>query len=246
MKDILQDIIAHTSGLGFIDLIRVDGTDKETLLTAISQDKTVIVKAKLNNPVPEMIGTFGMPNLTKLKTILSFDEYDQDAKITVTSKQNSNDPTQTDLTAIHFETKNNDFVNDYRLMLKNVIEGQVKTVTFNSPTWDVDFTPTTLSISKLKKQSQVHSEEKSFRTVTENSDLKVYFGDPRTHSGNFVFHSGVTGKLGGKWQWPVIEIISILSLPGDKTMRIADQGAIEISVNSGLANYLYLIPGLTK
>jgi len=76
--------------------------------------------------------------------------------------------------------------------------------------------------------------------------LKVYFGYPSTHSGNFVFHSGVTGKLGGKWQWPVIEIISILSLPGDKTMRIADQGAIEISVNSGLANYLYLIPGLTK
>jgi hypothetical protein len=47
-------------------------------------------------------------------------------------------------------------------------------------------------------------------------------------------------------QWPVKQIIDILSLSGDKTMRISDQGVAEITVDSGLATYRYLIPAQTK
>ncbi len=39
MKDNLQDLISHTSQLGFIDLIKVTGTDKETALAANSYCK---------------------------------------------------------------------------------------------------------------------------------------------------------------------------------------------------------------
>ena len=44
---------------------------------------------KTKTPVADFIGTFGMPNLTKLKTILSFDVYNDDsAEINMTeSKQ---------------------------------------------------------------------------------------------------------------------------------------------------------------
>jgi hypothetical protein len=46
--------------------------------------------------------------------------------------------------------------------------------------------------------------------------------------------------------WPVKEIIGILDLVGDKTVRISDQGAVEITVDSGLATYVYLLPAQKK
>ena len=84
MKDNLQDLIQHTHGLGNVDLIKVTGTDTETQINAVAEDKTVIVSGTLNSPVADFIGVFGMPNLGKLKTILGFDDYDTDAKISVT------------------------------------------------------------------------------------------------------------------------------------------------------------------
>jgi hypothetical protein len=77
-------------------------------------------------------------------------------------------------------------------------------------------------------------------------DLKIYFGDPTTHNGNFIFHSGVTGILTRAWNWPVKEFLSIMDLSGDKTVRIGDAGVVEITVDSGLAVYRYLIPAQAK
>ena len=42
MRDNLQDLIQHTHGLGCIELIKVSGTDTETTVNAVSDDKTVI------------------------------------------------------------------------------------------------------------------------------------------------------------------------------------------------------------
>ena len=85
-------------------------------------------------------------------------------------------------------------------------------------------------------------EEVHFVTKTDRGDLKIYFGDASTHSGNFVFHSDVSGTLGRAWQWPVKVFLAIMDLPGEKTVRISDQGAAEITVDSGLATYRYLLP----
>ena len=99
---------------------------------------------------------------------------------------------------------------------------------------------------RLKKQSSANSEEENFKTKTENGDLKIYFGDPSTHSGNFVFHAGITGTLGKSWNWPVKVFLAIMDLPGDKTVRFSDQGVAEITVNSGMAVYQYLLPAQAK
>jgi hypothetical protein len=243
MKDTLKDIIEHTSALGFIDLIKVAGTDKETVITAVAEDRSVIVTGTLKAPNAEFIGTFGMPNLSKLKTILSFDDYDDESIITV-NKTNATDPDQP--TIIRFETKDKSFINDYRLMGKTIVEEKVKSVIFKGAAWNVEVEPTVAGIQRLKKQSQANSEEKHFTTKVDNGDLKIFFGDPSTHNGNFVFHSGVTGQLNKPWQWPVSQVISILSLPGDKTFKISDQGATEITVDSGLSVYQYLIPAQAK
>ncbi len=243
MKDTLKDIIEHTSALGFIELIKVEGTATETSISAVAEDRSVIVNGTFKNPNADFIGTFGMPNLGKLKTILSFDDYDDTSVVTV-EKTSANDPTQP--TIIHFETKDKTFVNDYRLMSKAVVEDKVKKAIFKGTTWNVEFEPSIAGILRLKKQNQANSEEKTFVTKVENGDLKIFFGDPSTHSGNFVFQPSIAGSLSKQWQWPVTEVLSILNLPGDKTYKISDQGVSEITVDSGLAVYRYLIPAQQK
>jgi hypothetical protein len=243
MKDNLQDLISHTSQMGFIDLIKITGTDKETSIAAIAEDRTVIVSGKFKQPNAEFIGTFGMPNLSKLKTILGFDDYDENATISMThqTKDGADVPS-----AIHFQTQNGDFVNDYRLMSKEIVEEKVKAVKFAGATWNVDFQPKVANIQRMKKQASANSEETSFVTKTDGGDLKVYFGDAASHSGNFVFDSGVVGTLAKGWAWPVKQFLAIMDLQGDKHIYISDQGAMKITVDSGLTEYQYLLPAQSR
>lgn len=240
MKDNLQDLIQYTYGLGVIELIKVNGTDKATVVSAIAEDKSVVVEGTFKNPSADFIGTFGMPNLGKLKTILSFEEYDEHAKISMTTNSSGV------LSSIHFETKSGDFVNDYRLMAKAIVEEKVKEVKFKGAAWNVEFEPTVAGILRLKKQANANSEENNFTAKTDKNDLKIYFGDPSTHSGNFVFHPDVGGTLNRAWQWPVKVFLAIMDLPGNKVVRISDQGAAEVTVDSGLATYRYLLPAQSK
>ena len=191
MKDTLKDIIDHTSAIG-VDLIKVEGSDKETTVSATAEDRSVIVTGTFKNPISEFIGTFGMPNLGKLKTILGFDDYDESSTINVTKQNRDGSDVPT---AIHFQTKNNDFVNDYRLMAKAIVEEKVRSVAFKGAQWNVDFEPSIAGIQRLKKQQQANSEENTFVMKVENNELKIYFGDPSTHSGNFVFETNVSGDL---------------------------------------------------
>jgi hypothetical protein len=181
-----------------------------------------------------------MPNLGKLKTILGFDDYDEHAKINITNNKDGVP------SAVHFETKAGDFVNDYRLMAKAVVEEKVKDVKFKGAAWNVEFEPSIAGILRLKKQASANSEENNFTAKTDKGDLKIYFGDASTHSGNFVFHPDVEGTLSRAWQWPVKVFLAIMDLPGSKTVRISDQGAAEITVDSGLATYRYLLPAQAK
>ena len=61
-----------------------------------------------------------------------------------------------------------------------------------------------------------------------------------------MFEPSVKSKLKQTWAWPVSQVISILNLDGDKVMKIADAGAMMISVDSGLASYDYILPAQTK
>jgi Cu2+-containing amine oxidase len=61
-----------------------------------------------------------------------------------------------------------------------------------------------------------------------------------------VFQPGVSGALKRTWSWPVKQFISIMDLTGDKIVRISDDGAAQITVNSGIAEYNYILPAQSK
>ena len=240
MKDHLLDLVEHTYDLGVIDLIKITGTDKETNIFGIAEDRSVIVEGKHSNPVPEFIGLFGMPNLGKLKVLLGLGEYKENATLSI-SKNAKGDPD-----GINFENKGGDFKNNYRFMASEVVSEKAKNVKFRGTTWPVEFTPTIAGIQRLKMQASANSDEPTFSVKTDGSDLKFSFGDHSTHSGNFVFQPNVTGQLKRAWSYPVKQVISILDLTGDKTMRFSDDGVAEITVDSGLAVYNYKIPAQSK
>jgi hypothetical protein len=240
MKDHLLDLVEHTYDLNCIDLIKITGDTETTQISGLAEDLSVVVQAQYNNPVPEFIGTFGMPNLGKLKTLLNLQEYKENAKLAIT-KGNTGEPD-----GIAFENANGDFKNTYRFMASHVVTDKLKTPKFKGVNWHIEFVPTVASIMRLKMQMSANAEEPNFQAKTENGDLKFFFGDHSTHAGNFVFQAGVNGQLKRAWSWPAKQFASIMDLTGDKTIRISDDGAAQITVDSGLAVYNYILPAQSK
>ena len=240
MRDYLLDLVEHTYDLGCIDLVKIVGDTTKSEIVGLAEDLSVVIRGNFHNPVADFVGTFGMPNLGKLKTLLNLQEYKEDAKLAIT-KRADGEPD-----GIAFENKIGDFKNNYRFMASGIVNEKLKTAKIRPVTWHIEFEPTNAAIQRMKWQMSANAEEANFQAKTENGDLKFFFGDHSTHSGNFVFQAGVTGQLKRAWSWPAQQVMGILALTGDKTIRISDDGAAKISVDSGIAVYNYILPAQSK
>lgn len=241
MKEILQDIVSHTHNLGFLNLVKVTGDDKSTKFDSMSDDRSVIMFAESNQVYDEMKGVFGMPQLNKLKYLLDGPEYKEEAilDLIMAARNGQNIPV-----GIHFENKDRDFKNDYRFMSTEIINEKLKTVKFRGANWDVEVTPTLQAIQRFQFQAGANSEHTTFLTKIDNGNLKFIFGDQSTHGGEFVFATNVKGKLTKAHTWPVGAILSILKIAdvNNCTLSISDVGALQVTMDSGLATYKYIIP----
>ena len=76
------------------------------------------------------------------------------------------------------------------------------------------------------------------------NDLIFSFGDSATHAGSFVFQNAVEGNLSHTWSWPVAQVLQILKLSDSAKVMLhfSNEGAMMISVDSGLGKYQYIIP----
>ena len=243
MKDILLDIISHTHSLGFITTLKVTAEDNETTVEALTDDRAVILRAVTHTPVSEFAGVFGMPDLGKLAYHLKNPEYKTSANIEI--KQEDRNGVKMP-THIHFKNGSGDFQNDYRFMNRAIIEEKLKNVRYKGNSWDVSFEPTTASVARMKLMAGAHPEETVFQVKTEDNDLNFYFGDLNTHAGKFTFQSDITGSLSHTLAWPVTETLAILGLIGDKTLSITSEGAMKITVDSGMTKYDYILPAQQK
>ena len=240
MKDHLLDLVEHTHDLGVIDLVKITGDDKSTVINGLAEDRSVVVEGAFAKPHADFIGNFGMPNLSKLKILLNLAEYKENAELSLTRKDTGAPD------GINLKNATGDFKNNYRFMASESVNEKLKTVKFKGVNWHIEFVPTVAAIQRLKMQAQANAEEINFQAKTENGDLKFFFGDHSTHAGNFVFHSGVNGQLKRAWSWPAVQFMAIMALTGDKTIRISDDGAAKITVDSGVAVYNYILPAQSK
>lgn len=244
MKDILQDIVSHTHNLGFLETVKITGTEDKTVIDSMSENRSVVMYAETTNPYPEMLGVFGMPQMNKLKYLLDCPEYKEDATIEIVKDNRNGEEVPISL---HFENKTSDFKNDYRFMTTEVINEKLKTVKFKGVKWDIEVQPTLSSIQRFAFQAAANNEHTTFLAKTDSGNLKFTFGDISSHGGEFIFATGVTGNLTRGWTWPVAPVLAILKASdvNNCTMSISNEGALQITLDSGLATYKYIVPAQT-
>lgn len=241
MKDILQDIVSHTHNLGFLNIVKISGAADKTQIDSMADDRSVILQAETANPYPDMVGVFGMPQLNKLKIHLDCPEYKENAKIEVV-KADRNGVTLP--VGLHFENQAGDFKNDYRFMNTEIINEKLKTVKFKGVNWDVEIVPSVAAVQRFNFQASANSEHTTFIAKTDGNKLKFYFGDASTHAGEFVFAEGITGKITTNLAWPVAQVLAILKIAdvNNTKMSFSNAGALQITLDSGLATYKYIVP----
>ena len=59
-----------------------------------------------------------------------------------------------------------------------------------------------------------------------------------------MFANGVEGSLNKGWSWPVGQVLQILKLSDSAkvTLHFSNEGAMMVTVDSGLGKYQYIIP----
>lgn len=241
MQDLLKDIVAHTNKLGFLNIVKVTGSEDKTLIDSMADDRTVIMYGETTNPYPALVGTFGMPQLEKLRYLVEGKEYQEDAKIDLMTAQRNN---ETIPVGLHFENKDGDFKNDYRFMNTEIINEKLKTVKFRGVTWHVEVNPSVNAVNRFSFQAGANTEHTTFLAKTDGDKLIFTFGDQSSHAGEFTFATGVTGKITKAWTWPVAPVLAILkSADANNTkLSFSNDGAMQIELDSGIATYKYIIP----
>ena len=102
MRDVLLDIVKHTHSLGFIQAVKINGNNgSETEIEAMDDDRSVVLKGKLHNPVSDLKGTIGLGKLGVLSGYLNFEGYsDAKGKIEVVKKSRNGEEVAEELQRI--------------------------------------------------------------------------------------------------------------------------------------------------
>jgi hypothetical protein len=245
-RDIVQDIVKHTAGLGFITSVKVTGTDESTTLDAMDADRTVILQAKLHNTVSEFNGEFGLGNLGFLAGVTGLGNYQTDDATVDVVARDRNGVSSPD----HLMFKDADGNTDqYRFMSKEIIEQTLQTVKFKGVEWDVTLEPTKAKVNELQQVAGIYGGiEPNFTVKTEGSDLIVTVGAADgSFTGKRTFAQNVNGEITEGYAWPLAQVLAILKLgmSGTCVMQISKKGALMISVDSGIGKYDYILPALT-
>lgn len=245
-RDVVQDIVKHTAGLGFITAVKVTGTDSETTLDAMDADRTVIMQAKLHNAEADFAGEFGLGNLGFLSGVTGLGNYQtDDATVEVVSRERNGVDTPDHL--LFKDAEGN--TDQYRFMSKEIIEQTLQTVKFKGVEWDVTFEPTKAKVSELQALAGIYGGiEPNFTVKTDGSDLIVTVGAADgSFTGKRTFARNVDGEINQGFAWPLAQVLAILKLgmSGHCVMQISSRGALMISVDSGIGKYDYILPALT-
>lgn len=239
MREYITDITKKIGGLGLVDTIKVTGTADETKIEAVDNDKTLIIKAKLTQAQPDLIGTFGISNLNTLGNLLNFASYKTDqATFSVKRRADGSCPEELEFRDV------NGMGSNFRLMSGQLVAEQPVVAEIK---WDVTFTPTKSKIAEFSQLASALSEfDQYFSVKTKDGSLVVAIGEEgsASHRGAMVLADEVDGELRGDLLWPINQFLSIMKLADghDNTVSITSKGALQVKVTTGFAEYLYILP----
>ncbi len=264
MLDYLRDLVKHTNNLG-VQVIKVTGDSAgNVILEGMEDDKTVVIKGKFLKSIPEFEGVCGLGQLDQLNNILNIYSHKDDEievkrenrKFSMVVKDDKGDtvldgdgsPTYEEVEEdvigiLLFKRDSAKMKNPYRITDKRQIADQFD---FLGATWDVEIEPTQSAIDMLGKQSGIGFSE-TFGVKTEDGNLFIVLGDPALQA-SFLFAKDVVGEMTNPWTWDLGKVLSILKLSSNAecSMRFLDKGLLQITLNTGQAEYNYILPAKAR
>jgi hypothetical protein len=133
----------------------------------------------------------------------------------------------------------------YRVISSELVDSQIKTANFRGAKWDVEIMPSSKAVKDLQTFAGILSAYDPLFTVkTEGNDLLFHIGDAATDKLSLKFATNVEGTLSTGWSFPLATVLTILKLGDTSTMsiKISDQGAMAIHIDSGMGLYEYILP----
>ena len=237
LRDVLLDIVKHTHSLGFIQAVKLENTDDGTMVEAMDEERTVVLKGKLNNKLEEVPGLIGMGRLSVLKGYLDYEGYGKDgANIeVVTSTRDGKDVAE----ELKFTTPSG-YSSSYRFMVSSLIEEQLKTIKFKGVEWDITVQPTAQNLKDLAYFNSIMGGfEPTFVAKTDGDTLKFYIGDVRNYQSlnqalkdvDFVFHAAALKQV------PTCEFFPMEAF---KTNVIGTKNVIKYSIKNKIKRLVVL------
>ena len=248
LATVLSDVLAHTHGLGFIEMMKIESNSTETKVAAIDDSKSVVVYGTLKHPLKELDGTVGFSRMAVLQGYLKYPHFVGDgATIGIETQERDGDDVPAE---IRFASTQG-HESSYRFMHKDVVEEQVKVPSFNGATWDVVITATDEIMKDLSYfNSILGAFEPTFIAKTDAAnDLNFYIGSGPTDRATVPIAKGVSGSLTGNLTWPLVETLAILKLAktaDDCTISFSVKGILKIEMETDVGTYEYLLPAKSR
>lgn len=248
LAEVLSDVLAHTHGLGFIEMMKIESNATETKVAAIDESKSVVVYGTLKNPLTELDGTVGFSRMAVLNGYLKYPHFIGDgATIAIETQQRDG----VDVPAEIRFASTQGHESSYRFMHKDIVEEQVKVPSFNGASWDVVITATDEIMKDLSYFNGVLGAfEPTFMAKTDaGNDLNFHIGSGPTDRATVPIAKSVNGSLTGNLTWPLVETLAILKLASkatDCTISFSNKGVLKIEMETDIGTYEYLLPAKSR
>lgn len=250
LRELLLDIIKYTTGTGIVDAIKIENEEENgsmvTRVNAMDDNKSVIIKGKLNEPEPRFVGSVGMSRLSILKGFAELASHKTDnATVEIKTAERQGNIVSEEI--VFTDEKGTSSV--FRLMSGDIIPN----AKFLGAKWTVEFTPDKSTLAEFAQKVNILSSlEQVFWPSFEDGVLTFHIGEKgSTHYTNCIMtKDGGQGKLSAnnKMFWPNSLVLNILKLDSDNTstFKISEDGAAMIEIKSKNAVWQYILPAKMK
>lgn len=241
MQAAIKDVVKKIGGLGFVEVIKVTGSDTETKIEAVDNDKTVIIKAKLNETQESLKGSFAISQLPLLQGLLNFASYQTEASTFNVKRREKDGKSAPE----EFEFRDDTGLgSNFRVMDGNLAPEQPLVADIK---WDITFVPSKSKIQEFSSLAGLYSQFDQFFSVkTKDGNVVLAIGEEgsATHRASMVFATEIVGELKGELLWPIAQFLSILKMADghDFTVNVTSKGAMQVAVQTEQAAYQYILP----
>ena len=184
----------------------------------------------------------GLSRMAVLDGYIKYPGFDaEDATVSVVTQERNGNTVPTEVSFIAEDGTDA----QYRFMLADVINQQLKDIKFKGAEFDINIVPSQKNIKDLTYFNSVLSAfESTFSPRTVDGKLYFHIGDAGGDRTKVLVAEAVDGELAHEFKWPLDIVLKILRLSDSSNvvMSFNAKGLLQIKVHSGLGEYTYLLP----